>query len=288
MDEQIPYIPDDTLSDSLVNKLKRTTTSFSLLVAAFIVANSLLKALIALFSWLLKYKVRFAYSEVLVTPSDYHYWNRSKIIVTTLFPPVICLIAGVVIFNFLRKNSEWSSRWRIFFFWLSVTLVNLVITHILVAPIASPYNHENGLYQTFAITYAWFFVDPALMGMASIASIFASLGVGMLLRNEIMRYSFSKKLISSKDGMDSIVLQIYLLPVVLAAAPLLLLCLRINFFTTIMEFINLGIIAMGVFAANSVWMSTTRCQKRDVLNRLPLPELIITTSLWLAIFFFLR
>ena len=123
------------------------------------------------------------------------------------------------------------------------------------------------------------------MVMASLATLMASLGVGILLRKEVMRYSYSKKLIGTKQGRDSVVLQVYVLPVLLANLPVMLLCTRASFLTNIMEFANLAVISVGIFIMNSVGRAKVRCNKKDVLNRIPVVELAIGAALWLLVFF---
>ena len=287
MDDQIPYYVEEE-KDSFINKLQRVSTSFSSLVVAFILSNLLLKIISAQFARLLKYGVNFSYNQVLVTPYDYHYWSRTNIIITSFFPPVICLVLGLFIFNWLRIKSDWSSRFRILFFWVAVALVNMVLTHMLVAPLASPYNLDNGLYQTFAVVGAWFFVPQPIMFMGSLAALALSLGAGMLLRDEILRYSFSKKLIRTKAGMDAMVLQVYILPLVIAIIPALLLCTKTSFFTTIMQLVNLGVISIGIFIKYSVGISPVRCNRDDVLNRIPIVELSICGAIWLFVFLFFK
>ncbi len=285
--EKIRYDEDETGED-FSNKVCRVATSFAMLVAAFITSNLVLQILIAVFSRALKYAVKFSYNEVTVTPWDYHYWNRTNVALTSLLPPVICLVLGMVIFGFLHKYSDWAGRLRIFFFWLSASLVNMVLTHILIAPLGTPLNLNNGLYQTFAVIAAWFYIDPQLMVMASLASLISSLGVGILLRKEVMRYSYSKKLIRVKAGMDSMVLQVYVFPLMLAILPVMLLCTRAGFLTNIMEFANLAVMSIGIFIMNSVGGAKVRCNRKDVLNHIPAVELAVSAAVWLLVFFLLR
>ena len=288
MDDEIPFYYENLGGDSFVNKLKRIATSSLLFVVSYVLSNLLLQLLIARISKMLKYSSKFSYNQVRVYPWDYHYWNRTSIVLIYLLSPFICLVIGLFIFNLLRVYSSWSNVFRLFFFWLSVALVNMVFTHALLAPLGSPADRNNGLYQTFAVVGIYLWINPTLIFMVSIGALVASLSTGMLVRKEVMRYSFSKKLIKNKKGMDSLVIQIYVLPVLMGCIPILLLCTQAGFFTTVMELANLGVIAIGIFLMNSIGIATVRCNKKDVLNHIPVVEFAICTALWLGVFLFLR
>jgi hypothetical protein len=288
MENQISVYPEDQINDGLLNKVKRIATSFASFICAFIISKLLLQMLIASISRLLKYKVKFSYNELVLTQVDYHYWSRANIVVTYFIPSVICFFIGLSILNLLRIYSKWAGSLRIFFFWMAVILINMVLTRILTLPLASPHNLSNGLYQTFAVVAAWYFINPAINTMAAIASLFASLGFGLLVRDEVMRYSFSKKLIRTKGGMDSMVIQVYLVPVLISATPLVLLTTHMSFLMTIFEFANLMVILIGIFLVNSIRIPKVRCNKEDVLNRFPIVGLAFAAIMWWAVFLFIR
>ena len=195
---------------------------------------------------------------------------------------------GLFIYNMLRVNSNWSTTTRLFFFWFSVCMVNMVLAHALIAPLGSPNDRNNGLYQTFAVVGAFLWINPALMAMVAIGSLIASLGLGMLIREEVMRYSFSNRLIQTKKGMDAVVIQVYVFPIVFAAVPVVLLCSKISFFTTLMQIANLAVISIGIFMMNSIGIANVRSSKEDVLNHIPFVELAICSAIWLSIFIFIK
>jgi len=289
MEDEIPFYYENRAGgDSFINKAKRVATSSLLFIVAFILSNLLLQTLIAQIAKSFKYTVRFTYNQVTVLPYDYHYWSRPRVLLIYFISPLICLAIGLFIFNLLRVYSTWANVFRMFLFWLAVVPVNMILTHILISPLGTPTNISNGLYQTFAVIGAWLYLNPAIMVMAAIASLVTSLFVGMVLRNEIMRYSFSKKLIQSKKGMDAVVIQLYILPVIFGIVPILMLCTPISFFTIIMEIINLAIISIGIFMMNSISMPDVRCNKDDVLNHFPVVELGICSVVWFLVFAFLK
>jgi hypothetical protein len=289
-DEDIPFYNKDAnkVIDSYANKLRRVATSAMLFALAFITSNLILQVLIARLARSFKYAVKFSYNQVTVLPWDYHYWSRTHVVLIYLFAPAICFAIGLVIYYILRMNTTWAGVSRIFFFWLSLCLVNMVLTHAIIAPLGSPTDRNNGLYQTFAVVGAFLWVNPTLMGMASIGALIGSMGVGMLIRQELVRYSYSQKLIRDKKGTDGIVIQVYVLPVLLVGLPLVLLCTQNSFFTTLMQLANLAVISIGIFLINTVSVPGVRASRKDILNHLPIVETAIFAIVWLGVFMFLK
>jgi hypothetical protein len=164
----------------------------------------------------------------------------------------------------------------------------MVLAHALIAPLGSPADRNNGLYQTFAVVGAFLWINPALMVIAALGSLVFSIGVGMTIRKEILRYSFSNKLIQTKKGMDTVVIQAYILPILFSAVPVIALCSQVSFFTTLMQLANFAIISIGIFLMNSIGTANVRCNKEDILNHIPFMELGICSALWFSIFTFLR
>ena len=286
-EEEIPFYYKDS-GDSVINKAKRVATSSALFVLAFILSNLLLQSLIAQVGRAFKYSVRFSYNDVTILPWDYHYWSRTRILLIYLIPPLICMVIGFFIFNLLRVYTNWSNTVRLFFFWLALVLVNMVLAQILISPLGTPDNRNNGLYQTFAVVGAWLWINPAIMVMAAIGSLVTSLLAGLVVRKELMRYSFSKNLISTKKGMDTVVLQVYIMPIIASIIPVMMLCTPINFFPTLMEIVNFAIISIGIFMMNSIGFAEVRCNKEDVLNHIPFVELGFSAVAWLGVYMFLK
>jgi hypothetical protein len=288
-DEEIPFYEENKEGgDSIANKLRRIITSASLLVVAYILSNFLLQILIGGVGLLLKYTIKFSYNKVTVRPLDYHFWSRTHVVMVYFFPPVICFALGLFIYNILRIRSNWSTTGRLFFFWASTCLVNMILAHALISPLGSPSDRANGLYQTFAVVGAFLWINPAIMVMMAIGSLIVSLGFGMIIRQEVLRYSFSNKLIQTKKGMDSVVVQVYIFPVMFASIPIILLSAQISFFTTVMQLANLAVISIGIFLMNSIGIAGVRCNKEDVLNHVPFVELAICSAVWLSIFMFFK
>ena len=144
-EEEILFYRKEQTGDGLGNKLKRIVTSSALFVIAFILSNLLLQTLIAEISRGFKYTVKFSYNIVTVLPWDYHYWSRARILLIYLISPVLCLIIGLFIYNFLRVYSNWANVVRLFLFWFAVVLVNMVLAQILISPLGTPDNRNNGL-----------------------------------------------------------------------------------------------------------------------------------------------
>ena len=106
MNEQIPFFYEKGDGDSLKNKTLRVFTSSLAFILAFILSNFLLQALITLACIGFKYHAKFTYTKIYGLPMDYHAWSRARVIVIFFFMPILCLIGGLLIFNFLRLGSR--------------------------------------------------------------------------------------------------------------------------------------------------------------------------------------
>lgn len=290
MDDEIPYYKEVKVAgDSFINKLKRVSTSALFFITTFILSNLLLQVLIARMAVALKYKTRFTYTIIHVLPWDYHYWSRTNIVLIYFLPPIACFVMGLFIFNLLQMYTNRINIFRLFFFWFSVNITNLVLTNALLSPLGSPSNRSNGLYQTFAVVGAFLWISPVLMFIVAVGALVVTILFGTWLRKEVLRYSFSNKLIKNKRGMDLVVVQVFMLPVLAGSLPVISLCGPIGFFTTVMQLANLGVISIGIFMMNSIEVTTTvRCSKDDVLNRFPIIELAICVAVWFVVFAFFK
>ncbi len=287
--DEIPYYQEAQVAgDGFFNKLKRVLTSGIMFVLAFIVSNMTLQLLVAWISRLLKYTIRFSYNQVKVFPWDYHYWSRTNVVLIFFLSPFICLVLGLILLIVLRVYTTWANAFRIFLFWLAVNLVNQVLTHALLSPLGSPVDRHNGLYQTFSVVGTFLWINPTLMAIMAVGALISIMLLGIIVRDELMRYSFSKTLILNKKGMDTVVIQVFVIPVLIGALPVMLLCSTAGIFTTVMQLANLGVVCIGIFLMNSIGSANVRCNKTDVLNHLPVIEMLVCATIWFAVFTYFK
>src|SRR5579862_5045866 len=167
--------------------VRRIFTSAVMLIIAFIMATTLIELIIALLAKFLRYKVKVTYNLVSVFPNDWHYWSKPRVAVVYLTAPVACIVLGFLLFNFLKLNKDWGSRFRPFVFWLSLCLVNMPLAHLLFSPLGIREAYGLGFYQTFAIVGTWFGLNAEIMGLFAVVSIVLSMAYGLLIRNELLK-----------------------------------------------------------------------------------------------------
>jgi hypothetical protein len=287
MDQVIPNYADTLGGDALRNKVRRILTSTVLFVPAFIVTNFLLNILVGAFAMGLKYTARITYNSVSLTPFDWRHWNLKRVLVVQFAPPFLCLIAGLWLMGYLKDNTKTIGTPRLFVFWLSVCLVNLALSGLLFAPLGVG-EEVPSLYRTFAIVGSWMHFDSAIASVFSIVGITGSFFWGMMARNELLRYSYSRKLISKPAGRNSVVLQFYLLPVIVGSLPILFLGNNNGALALMFMLGNLLLISIGMFIRNTASKSTVRSVRGDILNRTPFIEFTIALVIWVAVFRFFK
>ena len=278
---------EDYNNSGLSDNLRRIGTSTLMLIPAFVVSNLILQGTIATLANAFHYKVNFTYNHVTLAPYDYHYWSLARVYAIQLMPPVLCLGLAFLIFILLKANPKWISRVRLFTFWLMVCLANIFLGHLVFAPLGVTEESRN-FYQTFAIVGRWLFLTPEVMTVFSVLSIIASIICGLAITTELLRFSFSNKLIKTQEGKNVMAFQLYMAPLILAALPLLLLSTEANLLPSIIIVLNLVLFGFGMLLMNASRRVKVKVDKTDVLNSFPALELAVCGLVWVAVYFFLR
>ena len=268
--------------------IKRIWTSTVMLITAFIAATTLLEALIATFAKFLRYGVKIRYNLVSVFPNDWHYWSKARVTVVYLTSPLICIALGLIIFNFLKLNKDWGGKFRPFAFWFMICLVNMPLAHLFFSFRGIREEYGLGFYQTFAIVATWFGLNSEIMGAFGAVSIVLSMGFGLLVRNELLKFNYSTKSTHKPSGKSLTVLQLFIMPVLISALPLIGLCTSYNVFPSCLLTLNLLIISVGMFARNFNDEYTIKRFRGDILNRFPIFETALCVVIWFAVFKFFK
>ena len=275
-------------NDSMLNKLKRITTSAMLFIIAFVLSRVALQSMIAGISKLLDYQVRLTYNRVYVLPSDWHKWNRLRVFGIYVFPQLVCLSVGLVIFSLIAHSTSTTIKlYRVFLFWLSICLVNTFLSHLFFAPFGTG-DFSSGYYQTFSIMASWMYIKPMSMSVFSTFSIIAAILWGLVVCNEVLRYSYSSSLIKTKKGQRAIVVQTFLLPVLLGFLPCMFLSKEFYLFPNLMMFMPLIFFWIGMMSKTTTDFAPIKGGKKDVLNHLPVIESIFAGGIWVAVWQFIK
>lgn len=254
---------------------------------AYILTNVLLQGLIIIFSKSFKYTLKVTYSHVTVLPHDIHYWSLPRVVVIYFIPNIFCLILGIIIFNLLVSENQIVNRFRLFLFWFALCLVNTFFAHLLFSPFGIG-GKSMTFYQSFAIVGSWMGFNPGIMSGLAVLAIIAGILWGVAICKEVLRFSFSSKLIATQKGKHIIVLQFVIVPMIISFIPMIAL-FQFNYIPLAsFSFISMLFIIFGMLVRNTTNWTVVRCNREDVLNHFPIIELIVCVPLWLVIFIYFK
>ena len=280
-------ITDNRVGDSLSGKIQRTVVSTLVFVIAFLLSNLLLQGTTALVGKALSFTVAFKYGHVTIGPFIQRYWSFNRVLALYLLPPLLCLaISGYLLFlqTIILRSVN---MLRFCAFWFMVCLVNMVLAHLVFAPVGVATMRGSDFFQSFAVVGSWLNLNAAALCFPAVAALALSVLTGIKLRNMVLKYSFSARLIKTEIGKRSVILQVYLLPVIIGSLPLLLLCRNSGFGPTLVTLVNFIIICSGMFIRNEGGRSKVNVDQRDILNHPPFTEAIVCALLWGSIYWFL-
>jgi hypothetical protein len=279
---------DHEKHDPFINKVKRVLASSLIFFTAFVLSSTLLQCLIALFCKALGYTVSVTYNVVHVQPIDPRYWSKARVAFGYALPPVVCLIIGLFMLSYLSRQRGEIDLSRIFRAWFMFCLINLFLGSLFISPIGLYSNRIMGFYQTFAVLGSWMGFNVPLMSVLAVISIIGSLAFGAFARNEVLKFSHSSREIKRSSGKGSTIVQLFILPMIVATIPIVSICTKDYIFPTMFMLINFMIIAVGMFTRSIYDNSTVRCGKHDALNRWPVFELVLAGGVWAGIFFYFK
>ncbi len=282
MSESASYFETAKVNDSLLKKLKRVLSSAAMLLSAYALVQLLVQAYIFCVSFLLGYTVKFGYHWVSVKPYEYEYWGSNRVLMIYVIPPVLCLIAAYAI-QFIKLGKDGSvSRIRLFWFWLHTCFINLFLTQLFIMPVGIN-GGLTGLYQTFSIVASWFRMDPTFFIPATVIAGSLAIVWGLLSSPQMLRFSFSARLITTLSGKDAIVRQVYLFPIVLAAPVIAVVSNQYSFLMHLVSIMLLILPVLGTIIRHRTDAGAVMCSKEDVLNQWPVAELLMAAVIWSAI-----
>ncbi|MBK8659995.1 MAG: hypothetical protein IPN22_14290 [Bacteroidetes bacterium] len=270
------------VNDSLVNKLKRIVSSATMLLTAYALVQLLVQACIFCVSLLLGYTVKFGYHWVMVKPYEYEYWGNIRVMLIYLLPPILCLIGAYAI-QFTRLGKDGSVlRIRMFWFWLHACFINVFLTQLFIMPVGIN-GGLTGLYQTFSIVASWFRMNPTLFVPATVIAGSLAIVWGLLSSPQLLKFSFSARLITSLSGKDAIVRQVYLFPIILAAPVIAVVSNQYSFLMHLVSIMLLILPVLGTIIRHRTDAGVVMCSREDVLNQWPVAELLMAAVIWAAV-----
>lgn len=284
--DDIYYYSKFSLTDSILNKVKRAVTSIMMLLLAFAIANMTHQLVLGLLCKAFGYTTKIGLHYVSAAPHEYIYWSSLRVLVIYGFPPVFCLVLAFFINRFLLSNDNYVQAPRMFFYWLQTCFTMLFAVQLFIMPFGTSPHFATGFYQTFSIIATWFHVPAAFLVVFTFISAILALAWGFFTASEIQRFSFSSKALKTFSGRNAIVMQVYLLPAFVAVPFIILFSNTWSFMVHGIYTIMFLLPAIGMYIRHRVDMRMVRCNKEDVLNRWPVIELGMAAAAWGVIFLF--
>ena len=282
-----PYDDNITVPDPVVNRVKRVLTSATLFIAAYIPVFLLQQFITGGLCLIFGYNPKITYNDIGNLPFEYTSWSFLRVLIIFSSGPVICLLIGIFLIDFFNQLRGKRSLFRFFILWMATCCLNLFLGFILFSPLGIEQYH-SGLYVGFSIVGTWTRMGFIVTSPLALASAAASMLVGYFLFSNIIKFSFSSRLLQTPSGQRKIIVQFFIMPVLLAAPLLIALTTFKSVLLHVALLFNMLLMGMGLFINVGSISRDITVQKNDVLNDFPVTWLLLAASIYLSVWFFLR
>jgi hypothetical protein len=280
------YADISGIDNSIYNKLKRIFTSTVFFIIAYLFVYSINHYFTAGLLIFFDYSPKITFNDFHNLPFHYSFWTKERITVIYSGGPFLCLIIGLITYYYSKGNS--TNLFKLFLFWLYVCFINLFLALIIFSPFGIG-RYESEMYKYFAIVISWWRIENLTFVPITILAAFLSIVTGYVLRNELLKFSFSGRISNTIKGRNLIVRQFFIFPLILGAPIVFSLSTHESVRTHIFLFSNLFIISAGFFLKNEYDLITrVKARKEDILNKVPIIEICFLIALYVFIFFYLR
>ncbi|MCS6933664.1 MAG: hypothetical protein NZM35_00755 [Chitinophagales bacterium] len=277
-----PFRNESVVADPVPNKLRRIVTSAVLLLAANIITQLAIQIYIYIFTTALGYDTTFGYHWVVAKPFAWDMWGSVRVVAIYGMPPIFCLIGAYIVQFVFINYSATATRKKLFYIWLQTCMVNTFLVQVFILP-AGTKGGLTGFYQTFSIVATWFRAEGYYFIPLSFAAAIAAIGWGIFIAPQLHTYSFSSRLIQTREGKDAITRQVFLFPVMIAAPFIALFSNQYSFFVHVLFVAFLALMYIGVIIRHRTDHSVVLCTKEDFLNRISWIEIAITAVIWITV-----
>lgn len=217
-------------------------------------------------------------------PQEYLFWNLKRITFINSFGPITIFFLAIISRYIFNAYLGHVNLIRYYVLWMYVLCMNYFLALLMSSPFGVEY-YNNGLYQGFNVVFAWMRMKSVIISPLAIASALGLLLFGYNIGNLFLKFSFSFKNNSVKKGRNIFITQSFVLPFIFGAPVVLMLASSYSFVLNVFLLIGLALIAIGMYLRNEYVVVSEKATKSDILNKIPIIELIIAASLWSFIFF---
>ncbi|MBL0310548.1 MAG: hypothetical protein IPP77_13005 [Bacteroidetes bacterium] len=260
-------------------------TSTLTLIICFISSYAFYQYLVLLFAEGLGLQANFTFNEVFL-PMDPNEWDQAKATEVTLYPLAICFLLGTTIFFLIKNQRESWGRFQLGGFWTMVCLINIPISQILYAPLGAG-DTKAVFYYGFARFAHENHISFAFQLILSIIGIIVVMYLGFHLCKQVLKFSHSYSFIEKRAGKNKMVMRIYVLPILMAALPLLSLGKDVATVRLAIMVFVLMIPVIGIFMRNARANYQVNFKKSGTGDSFPIIELIAAAGIWAFVYIYL-
>lgn len=271
------------VNDPFQNRIQRIVTSFVFASLGFIVANIFFQLMEAGLCHAFGYKVELWFTHVTASPHEHKYWGTMRVLFIYATPSLILGIISVLIMRVSASNKNIISLARLFGVWLAYGMVVVFLQHF-ISPIMGFLIPETYYYGTFAVILMWLGMPKVIVASMILPGVIMAMAWGYVYAHEILRFSFSSRLIMSLNGKRYVWRQLYLYPFLLFMIFILVLVYPNGFLFYVSFVVPFVFIGLGnLLRFHNDPMTTVACSKNDVVKTIPLIGILLLVLLTVTI-----
>jgi len=276
------------IQDSVSGKLKRILTSALTFFLFFVLSIVTLKYVTGMMLFFFGYQPEITYNRINNLPNDNPAaWDKKTITFAFSAAPILCLVMGIMLLSWLSSMQGIINKVRFVMLWSGIVFTNVFLSLLISAAIGTA-NWNSSLYDFFAPVFLWWRLKTVLLAPVSIVALIMTFMFGYFMCNEFLRFSFTSKINANKREKNKFVFQVFLIPVIIASVPVLLLSNEHSFPLHAIILLSYPVMFFGMLLRNETDVQPVRAKKEDVLNNIPVVELILSGLLWLAVYFLFK
>lgn len=273
------------IEDPLLFRIKRVTTSLLLFLIAYMVAHLVHQLILDGIANVLLYSTKFSFNKVSVAPNEAKYWGTLRVIAIYITPMFICLVVSLLILRMLVNLDEAVVLSRLVLMWFHFAFFSVFIVQLITVPFGQG-SFSSDFYQGISILFSWLRVPDVVGYILAVVGVIGAIFWGVFMGNEVLRFSYSSRLISMKVGKRYIARLLLFWPMVLAF-PIIFLFFypKINLFH-LLYVGTLFCITIGALFRYNVDMTSVVCNKADLANRWSWDYLLVFIGLVFLVKFY--
>jgi hypothetical protein len=276
---------DAPIRDAFSNKIKRILTGTSLFIISYLSAWAVQQYTTSGLLLLFDYHPVISFNDNADLPFDYRQWSLARINVIFSCGSLFCLLLGLITYMTLDEIPY--TTFKMFAVLITICFINLFLGYILFSPFGID-QFNSPLYKGYAIIGSWWRMGEVVFVALAIISFFSSIIFGFIIRDELLKFSFSSRMNRAVSGKKSLIIQFYILPIIISAPFILFLTTHRSFLIHCFLFVNLFLIAIGMLLKNEYGSKIVLARKEDIMNKLPFSELLFAAIIYAVVFFVLR